>query len=674
MSPLSSVSFRTKIALLFGLMAILTGSFGMVVTREVLAGALKRGLEERGLTVATSLAARSADPILQGRFFDLHTIIQEARLSNTNTDIRYVFVLDPKGNLVDHTFEGGFPSDLLDLPRPAPGQAYEMELLETESELIRDIAVPILDGRAGVLHVGISQRSMDAAVTQAQLDLLLVAGTALIAGIIASWLLAALVTRPILKLVKVAEAVRGGNLTHRARIDTRDEVGRLGSAFDAMTEQLVARIRDLEITTGRVSTLNRIAVLTSKTADLDRMFDEMLRKTLELLDADAGAVLIWDEQRKKMGCKARQGFSHAYVGCLETIRLLEENADSFGGIRSGQSSLLGAVEPELKSLAQGDGLQASVSTVFYVKGKVRGALHIARSEQRDFSIRETELLSGVAGQIGVALENLELISEANQAAALRQLNQMKSEFVVRASHELRTPVTAIKGYVETLLRPDLELSRNEEKQMLEDIDDVSDRLIRLVQDLLNVSRLESGRLEIKKERLALRPLMQKVARRNARQSGRHRLRLRVEKDVNEVIGDSDRIEDILDNLISNAVKYSPKGGTITLEAVNRSSFGEDRAASGGNCTGAEREGKSWVTVSVRDQGIGIPTEQLPNLFQQFYQVSPKLGLILGGIGVGLYICRSSVEGMGGRIWAESEEGKGSVFHFTLPLKDSVVSS
>ena len=568
MSLLSSISFRTKIALVVGAVVILTGLFGMVVTREVLASALRKGLEERGVAMATSLAARSADPILQGRFFDLHTIIQEARSSTTNTDVRYVFVLDPKGNLVDHTFEEGFPSDLLDLPRPVPGQVYAIELLEAESELIRDIAVPILEGRAGILHVGISQRSMAAAVAQTLLDLSLAAGVALIAGIILSWLLADVATRPILKLVKVAEAVRGGNLAHRAGIDTNDEVGRLGSAFDAMTEQLVARIRDLEITTGQVSTLNRIAVLTSKTADLDRMFEEMLRKVLELLDADAGAVLIWDEQRKQMECKIHQGFSQAYVGCLETVTVSEGNAASLGDRGSGPSTLLGAVEPELQSLAQGDGLQALVSTLFYVKGKARGGLHIARSERRAFSVRETELLSGVAGQIGIALENLALIGEANQAATLRQLNQMKSEFVVRASHELRTPMTAIKGYIETLLRPDMQLSRSEEKQMLEDIDDVSDRLIRLVQDLLNVSRLESGRLVVKEETLALQPLMQKVARRVARQSTRHRLKLQIRKDVSGVIGDGDRIEDILDNLVSNAVRYSPKGGVVTLRAVN----------------------------------------------------------------------------------------------------------
>lgn len=665
MSLLSSISFRTKIALLVGALVIVTGAFGTVVTREILVGALKKGLEERGLAIATSLAARSADPILQGRFFDLHTIIQEARTSTTTTDLRYVFVVDPRGNLVDHTFEEGFPSDLLDLAQPAPGQVYVVELLETESELIRDIAVPILDGRAGVLHVGISQKSMDAAIAQAQLDLLLAAGIALIAGISVSWLLAALVTKPILQLVKVAEAVRDGNLLQRARIDTMDEVGRLGSAFDAMTEQLVARIRDLEITTGQVSTLNRIAVLTSKTADLDWMFNEMLGKVLELLDADAGAVLILDEQGKRMECKTQQGLSRAYVGCLESITLSEENRVLTG---DGEISLalLSGVEHELKSLAHSDGLQAWVSTLFCVKGKVRGALHVARSGQRDFSARESEVLSGVASQIGIALENLELINEANQAATLRQLNQMKSEFIVRASHELRTPVTAIKGYVETLLRPDMGLSRSEERQLLEDINDVSDRLIRLVQDLLNVSRLESGRLVIKNERLALHPLMQKVARRHARQSGRHQLKLRIEKDVREVVGDSDRIEDILDNLVSNAIKYSPKGGTITIRAANQSSSTGSRVTDGENGTDLVLEGRNWVTISVHDQGIGVPAEELPRLFQQFYQVSPILGVRTGGIGVGLYICKSYVEAMGGKIWAESQEGKGSTFCFTLP--------
>ncbi len=228
---------------------------------------------------------------------------------------------------------------------------------------------------------------------------------------------------------------------------------------------------------------------------------------------------------------------------------------------------------------------------------------------------------------------------------LRGLDRLKSEFVSMVSHELRSPLTNISGAVELLLDSGAEV---DEKRMLEVIGEESARLARLVQGILDVSRIEARKLDLKRERVDILPLLQRVVVNLQGSTSLHQFVLPHADSLPRVWGDEDRIAQIFFNLLDNAVKYSPQGGKITVTA--------------------EAEGKEMV-ISVTDQGLGISDKEKERLFKKFHRVNASDSREAYGHGLGLYITKGLAEAQGGRIWVESSLGKGSIFSFTLPLAD-----
>lgn len=244
--------------------------------------------------------------------------------------------------------------------------------------------------------------------------------------------------------------------------------------------------------------------------------------------------------------------------------------------------------------------------------------------------------SNDTGPYGVAI--------VRDISPIKEVDRLKSEFVSMVSHDLRTPLAVIKGYAATLLNPMLALDQEREKRFIKGINDASDRLTRLIDNLLSVSRLESGRFKLNPQQVDVGEIVQRVAA-SFRSSSRHHLVVDLPAEGLRVRADRDQVEQVLTNLVSNAIKYSPEGSEI-------------RIAGAGNPTEVE--------VEVRDQGIGIPPAQLLRVFEKFYRGDAAVTKRVSGTGLGLYICKSIVEAHGGRIWVESEPDHGSVFHFTLP--------
>lgn len=227
---------------------------------------------------------------------------------------------------------------------------------------------------------------------------------------------------------------------------------------------------------------------------------------------------------------------------------------------------------------------------------------------------------------------------------LRHLETVRSDFVANVSHELRTPLTSIKGFIETLL--DGGLSNEESaRRFLTIISQETDRLNRLINDLLDLSKLESGRTELNQTRLYLAPLVEEVRQTMDARLAEKRLSFSVELGSVAVWADEDRIREVLVNLIDNAVKYTPEGGSIRIMEIGR---------------GNEQE------FIVCDTGFGIPKESLGRIFERFYRVDKARSREMGGTGLGLSIVKHIIERHKGRVWVESELGKGSSFHFTLP--------
>ena len=242
---------------------------------------------------------------------------------------------------------------------------------------------------------------------------------------------------------------------------------------------------------------------------------------------------------------------------------------------------------------------------------------------------------------------LGVVAIFNDITEIRGIERMKTAFVSTVSHELRTPLTSIKGFISTLLADtDGYYDYITQREFYTIIDTECDRLTRLISDLLNVSRIEAGRaLDLNPKRVTLPPLVEKVTAVQRSYTHRHTLVCDVAGDLPTIVADEDKVEQILTNLTNNAIKYSPDGGEITVKM------------------GFENE---EILCSVSDQGMGIPKDHLPKIFDRFHRVDNRDTREVGGTGIGLYLVKHLVEAHGGRIWVESEVGKGSSFIFTLP--------
>jgi two-component system, OmpR family, phosphate regulon sensor histidine kinase PhoR len=233
----------------------------------------------------------------------------------------------------------------------------------------------------------------------------------------------------------------------------------------------------------------------------------------------------------------------------------------------------------------------------------------------------------------------------------REIDEVKSALISTVSHELRTPLTLIHGFAELLVLRNLPVERQRSSAV--EILEASRRLARLIDDLLSVSRMESGRLVLDPRPLELAAVVERILSPFRAMAVNHTLRAKLPSGLPVVWGDPDKVEQILTNLVGNAIKYSPGGGEVLVTV--------------------EQDGDS-VQVSIQDQGIGMSPRDMGQLFEKFYRVDRDEVRRAGGTGLGLYITKRLVEMHGGRLWAESWPGVGSVFRFTLPTSDELAGS
>lgn len=231
----------------------------------------------------------------------------------------------------------------------------------------------------------------------------------------------------------------------------------------------------------------------------------------------------------------------------------------------------------------------------------------------------------------------------------KRLENVRKEFVANVSHELRTPLSVIKGYVETLVDGHDEMPFSDRDRFLKTIQRHTERLNSLLEDLLALSRLESVNPGLARERVEIGPLLASaLADFRARPSAvDHQLRLTMAAEVPAIFADPLKLDQVLDNLVSNALKYTPRGSKIEI--------------------GARRISADHVELTVRDNGPGIPAADLPHIFERFYRVDKGRSRDKGGTGLGLSIVKHIVHLHGGRVWAESRVGQGTCFFFTLPV-------
>lgn len=375
-----------------------------------------------------------------------------------------------------------------------------------------------------------------------------------------------------------------------------------------------------------VRLLERMAKSAASIISNLRLYQEIVEEKEELLHTleslSAGIVLVNTDRRvMQMNASARTIFN---VG-MEAIG----------------SELISIVKDQAVSDLIGSGLEGRDSEPIEI------ALTTDGRQERVFQVQTAQVKSEEGRLIGA-------VGIFNDVTELKNIERMKSAFVATVSHELRTPLTAIKGFISTLLMDDT-FPEEDRREFYTIIDHECDRLTRLINDLLNIARIEAGEsLKPTYEAVDLIQLAKKVVLIQRQGTAKHEIVLEAPESMPEIIGDSDKIDQILTNLVGNAVKYSPGGGKVTVKIEVK---------------------EPDVIISISDQGIGIPKDHLPKVFERFHRVHTEDNRKIYGTGLGLFLVKHLVEQIHlGKVWVESELGEGSTFFVQLPLKLDVAKA
>ena len=413
------------------------------------------------------------------------------------------------------------------------------------------------------------------------------------------------------------------------------------------------RTRELiELLQQQTATADVLKVISRSTFDLTSVLQTLVELAARLCEADQGTIT-----RQKDGVFYRAegyGFPPEF---LEMVRDLPVKPER--GSMNGRTLLEGKVVHIPDVLADPDytfgeaqrlgGFRTLLGVPMLREGVPIGVLTLARFEVRPFTDKQIELVSTFADQAAIAIENVRSFDEIqDKSRQLAEASQHKSQFLANMSHELRTPLNAILGVTE-MLREDAEAA----KQDLEPLDRVlgaGRHLLALINDILDLSKIEAGRMELHLESFALAPLVGDVAKTIEPMASKNRNRIVVDcpSNLGAIHADQVRFRQALLNLSSNANKFT-ENGIVTIAARNERSDGRD-----------------WITVAMTDTGIGMTAEEMGKLFQEFSQASSTTASKYGGTGLGLVISRRFCQMMGGDITVESEPGRGSTFTIRLP--------
>jgi len=419
-------SIKIKI---MGIVLALTVIFGLAVTIQVknnLTTTLTNALEKQGVAIARNLAARSTDLVLTGNSFDLYQLLKNT--VEHNEEVNYALVLDPNRNVLSHSFSGDFPVGLAEINIVEPGVNSQIARLDTNEGLILDVAVPIFGGRAGISRVGMSTNLLNEAAAAATRQWLIIAGVTALIGLLATYLLTAILTKPILQLVEATKAITKGDLKRKALVWAPDEIGKLATSFNEMTEYLSKARGESETFQAELirrnielGALNSIAAETSGSLELSDMMRRSLIKVTEFLGLHAGWVDTLSEDGNRAAIICHIGMSNETVNKIANVDT--SNCACKNAVRKKAPVLISSQQtncPVLnQKLSNGELILSHVAVPLVSKSKVFGLLHVASAATNSITADHLNLLNAIGYQLGVAIENAKLWEELKHKEELR---------------------------------------------------------------------------------------------------------------------------------------------------------------------------------------------------------------------------------------------------------------
>jgi signal transduction histidine kinase len=383
--------------------------------------------------------------------------------------------------------------------------------------------------------------------------------------------------------------------------------------------------------------------------NLETFLDTLISAAAELTSCEVASILELDEGGKQLRFTATPWF---HRDLLKDIKVPLETSLAGLALQNGQPVVIPSVSAEPRHFKGAEQAarfttRSLMAVPIIYQGEKLGVLEVVNKlEQTDYTEEDRIILETLASQAAMAIQNLHLMTRVRTSQdQITQLDRMKSSFIGIASHELRTPLGLILGYA-TFLR---EIIQPDYRPQLDIIHRNAMRLKEIIDNLANMDNLQRGVASVRARMISVRRLIEEVVDSFQSEANHKRLTLRFDPPQNDLFveGDSPKISIALGNMITNAITFTNPGGHIEVVAASI---------------------PGHVKVSVIDDGIGIPADDLPHIFERFYQVESHLTRKHGGMGLGLSVSKVMVEMHGGRIWAESDQGKGSTFTFLLPVK------
>jgi signal transduction histidine kinase len=504
----------------------------------------------------------------------------------------------------------------------------------------------------------------------------------LILIIAAIWLTSIFVTRryissPLVKLQESASLIARGDLDTFVDKSSSDEIGTLAQHLDVMRrsikrlfaelraskekleeysrtleEKVEVRTRKLAQSVEELKALGEVSQAVSSTLDLQKVLTSIVRHAVLLSKTDAGTIYEFDETEKVFVPRINFGVPEAYVEALRESRMRVGDRTVIG-----QAAIKRAADqiPDLVDVpdyplpyVQQAGYRALLALPLLREDRLIGGLVVRRKMAGEFPAPVVELLQTFAAQSVLAIHNARLFREIeDKGRELSVANKHKSEFLANMSHELRTPLNAILGYTELILDNIYGDVPEKIREVLERLEQNGRHLLGLINDVLDLSKIEAGQLTLSLNEYSMAEVIQTVFTSVEALAAEKKLDLKVEisKDLITGRGDEQRLAQVILNLVGNAIKFTDEGEVAVAATVSDETF----------------------VISVSDTGPGLAEADQQKIFEEFYQVDGSSTRKKGGTGLGLSISKKIIEMHGGRIWVESVPGKGSTFRFTVPV-------